>query len=473
MDKIVQAFDHVTGQVYKDEQGQLKVQVVADWPISGGLKRGKEYKSFFEWAKNLNNYHPHIKDVSFQQLCLIRYQTKLYDERVNSFSIFSEEEQDFLQCYHKLRQWPEFCKPKELFSVMEDSQIQGVAEKILQNFEIESDTVRCKDAIELQILISYVKCLLQLFPQIKEFRNIVYQCETRSCIEQINQSPLDFNPDALSIREFLEEKQQQILQLQMVDGDEWTGLIKVYQVLQKTNFLMEGQYTVVKLECLLTLNMLMDFRTFMLSIKAPYIILMACEANQLLKAETTDMIKLFFETMKRNPFIKIIFTIRSEDRATPSLQNVSRDKFGNALVTKVEQSNWCDLTSSSQKKLLEKSVKFQDANISLKEIMSAEFAVPNFLPFGALVEEKELKIADQVPNSNGYDERYYIGRTLRHQKAIKREIFSDKDVKEKHVFLASTEQEFEQLCQMNPNSSVHWLDIDKSGKLLWRQSQGT
>jgi hypothetical protein len=37
MDKIVQAFDPQTGQVYKVEQGQLKVQVVVDWPINAGL----------------------------------------------------------------------------------------------------------------------------------------------------------------------------------------------------------------------------------------------------------------------------------------------------------------------------------------------------------------------------------------------------------------------------------------------------
>jgi hypothetical protein len=52
----------------------------------------------------------------------IRYQTKLYEERVNSFSIYSEEEQEFLQCYRWLRQWPEFFKPKELFSTTEDNQ---------------------------------------------------------------------------------------------------------------------------------------------------------------------------------------------------------------------------------------------------------------------------------------------------------------------------------------------------------------
>jgi len=318
MNKIVQAFDPETEQVYRDEQGLLKVQVVVDWPRSAGILGGREYRSFFEWAKHLNNYHPDIKDVPFQHSCLIRYQTKIYNERVKSLSIFSEEEQEFLQCYHKLRQWPELCKPKELIALMGDSKAQDKAEKLLQNFEIQSDTVRCKDAIELQNMISYVKRLLQLFPEMKGFRNRVYQCETRNCIEKIKQSPLDFNTDAVSIREFLEDEQQQVLQVQMVDGDEWTGLIKVYQVLQKTNCLMESQYTVLKLERLVTLNMLMDFRTLMLSIKAPYIILVACEGSQLLKAETKDLMNTFFETMKQNHFIKLYLPLDQRiDRLLP------------------------------------------------------------------------------------------------------------------------------------------------------------
>jgi hypothetical protein len=104
MDKIVQAFDPETGQVYKDEQGLLKVQVVVDWPICASLKRSKEYKRFFKWAEHLNNYHPNIKGVSFQHMHYypIRYQTKIYDDRVNSLNTFSEEEQEFLQSYHKL-----------------------------------------------------------------------------------------------------------------------------------------------------------------------------------------------------------------------------------------------------------------------------------------------------------------------------------------------------------------------------------
>ena len=41
---------------------------------------------------------------------------------------------------------------------------------------------------------------------------------------------MEFNSDALSFREFLESEQKKVLHLQMVKGDEWTGLIKVHQV---------------------------------------------------------------------------------------------------------------------------------------------------------------------------------------------------------------------------------------------------
>jgi hypothetical protein len=44
----VQAFDPRTGSVCRDEEGRLKVQVVVDWPISGGLSGGEEYRRFFE-----------------------------------------------------------------------------------------------------------------------------------------------------------------------------------------------------------------------------------------------------------------------------------------------------------------------------------------------------------------------------------------------------------------------------------------
>jgi len=475
MKKIVEIFDPETGQVYRDEQGHLKVKLVVEWPICSDLKPGEEYKKFFEMTKHLNNYHPDIKNVSFHLSSCnpIRYETKPYDERVNNLRIFSQEEKEFLQCYLWLRQWTEFYKPKELFSVMEDKQAQEDAEKILQSFQIENDKIHCTDPSELKALIPYVKRLLQLFPEIKEIGQRFWLCETNSCIQQINQSALDFNLDALSFREFLEDNQQQVLQLQMVDGDEWEGLIKVYQVLQKTGCLSAGQYSVLKLERLLFLNMLMLFRTLSQSIKAPYLVLVACEANQLLKVETKDMIRTLFDTIIENPCIKVILTTRSEDGGADFLHHIGREILGNGFVTRDEKLNWCGLTSSSQEKILEKSVKFQGTEIPLNELMSAESPAAKFLPLGALLEEKELTIADPVPNANGYNLSYYIGRTLRHQVTVKQEIYSDKNVNCKHVFLASSEREFEQLRQLYPNSNVHWLDKGKSGNLIWQQTQGS
>ena len=485
IDKIVQAFDPETGQVRKDEQGQLKVQVVVDWPISTGLSGGEEYKTFFEWASYLNSYHPNIKDISFQHLHYfpIRYQTKLYDERVNSFSIFSEEEQDFLQCYRWLRQWPEFFKPKELFSEVKENQAQENAEKIFQSFEIEKDTVRCADAGALQTLIPYVKRLLQLYPKTKEkikhalstdeVRKRVYQFETRRYVERISQSPLEFNSEPSRFREFLESEQQKVLHLRFVKGDEWTGLIKVYQVLQKTGCLIEGQYTILKLKRLLKVNHSMDLSKLMQSAVTPRLLLIACEDNHLLDEETKDVIRTIFDAIKQKTNMKIIFTTPSGGRAVVFLHHMGRRISGEGFLSRVEELTWSDLTASSQEKLLEKSVRFQDANISLKELMSAECPVADFLTLAALLEDKELKIADPVPISNGYNKSYYIGRTLRYQVAIKHEIWNDESVRYSHVYLASTEDEYTKLSQLNPKSHVHWLQKEKSGKLLWQQSQGS
>ena len=211
MDKIVQAFDPDTGNVRKDEKGKLKIQVVVDWPVTDGLSGGKEYESFFDWAKHLNNYHTEkaVEDSLIKGYYPIRYQTRNYDERVTSVSIFSKEECRFLRDYRRLCQLPELFKPKEMFSEMRNNRAQEEAGKKLQSFEFGKQTIRCKDASELQALIPYVKRLLQLFPQIKgktkcalsprEIRNNVYQIGTKHYLKTFQQTPPNFMPNDLSI----------------------------------------------------------------------------------------------------------------------------------------------------------------------------------------------------------------------------------------------------------------------------------
>ena len=94
----------------------------------------------------------------------------------------------------------------------------------------------------------------------------------------------------MSFREFLESEQKKVLHLQMVKGDEWTGLMKVNQVLQTTGCLSEGQYTTLKLEHLLTVNQLMDLGNLTHSIVTPYLLLIASEDNKLLDEEMRDKI---------------------------------------------------------------------------------------------------------------------------------------------------------------------------------------
>jgi hypothetical protein len=51
MDKIKQAFQPETGQVRNDDNGKLKIQEVADWPVIAGLMYGAELNDFFEMGK--------------------------------------------------------------------------------------------------------------------------------------------------------------------------------------------------------------------------------------------------------------------------------------------------------------------------------------------------------------------------------------------------------------------------------------
>jgi len=77
----------------------------------------------------------------------------------------------------------------------------------------------------------------------------------------------------------------------MVDVDEWTGIIKMLHVLQKTDFVMEGRYSLLKLERLLSVNQLMDFSTLMQSTVTPHLLLLACDTNQLLNDEAQHIIR--------------------------------------------------------------------------------------------------------------------------------------------------------------------------------------
>jgi ankyrin repeat protein len=479
-------------EVFKDEKDQLRIREVIDWPVSGRLLRRREYKRFFKWAKQFNDYQPEIREEFpwARGYHPIRYQTKAYEGQVNNLRIFNLEEKEFLQGFRKLSEFPEFFKPKEVFSVMQNDEAEEEAEKKLQSFQIEKDNIRCADASTLQGLIPYVRRLLQLFPKIKEnvnyvsspheIRNRVYQFETKTYLEEIKKSPLDFNSDTLGLKEFLESDQQQVFHLRMVDGDAWTGLIKVYRIIEKicgnTNLLREGQYTILTLDRFLTVNGVMDFNTFMTSTEKLYLLMISWESNNLCNGETQQIFQKLFNTLQGKPFIKIILTTKLEGTCVDFLQHMVTTTLTNMFISRNEKLTWTDLTTESQKKILEKTVDFQGSEIALNQLISFDSPVACFLPIFGLLGAQPIKIAEEpISNSTsyGYSDKLYIDRTFNHQVDIKQDILHDMMKENFPDFLANTEQEFKHLCEQNPESNVHLLVKDKSGKLVWQASQGS
>jgi ankyrin repeat protein len=491
MNKILNIFDSETGQVQKDEKDRLRIREVIDWPVSGRLLRRREYKHFFKWAKKFNDYQPEITDEypRARGYHPIRYQTKVYEEQVNNLRIFNQEEKEFLQGFRMLSNLPEFFKPKEVFSVMQNDKAEEEAEKKIQSFQIENGNVRYADASILQAPISYVRRLLQLFPKIKEnvkyasspheVRNRVYQFETKTYLEEVKKSLLDFNPDILGLKEFL-ESDQQVLHLQMVDGDAWTGLIKVYRIIEKTtgngSFPREGQYAIMSSDRFLTVNKMMDFNTFMTSTETLYLLMISWESNHLCNDEKEQVFRKLFNTVQEKPLIKIILTTQSKGESVDFLQKIATTAPTNMFVSRDEKLTWTDLTTESQKKLLGKTVEFQGRDIALNELIAVDSPVACYLPISGLLGEHPIKIAEElISNSTtyGYNDKWYVDRTFNHQVAIKHEILHD-DVKENFPdFLTNNEQEFKRLCQQNPERNVHLLVKDNSGKLVWQASQGS
>ena len=75
----------------------------------------------------------------------------------------------------------------------------------------------------------------------------------------------------MSLTEFLRSHQIAVLQVQVVNWEERTGLIKVCQVLQETSLVSKGQYNVLTLQPTLTLKTFMELKTLLLSILTPYV----------------------------------------------------------------------------------------------------------------------------------------------------------------------------------------------------------
>jgi len=169
----------------------------------------------------------------------------------------------------------------------------------------------------------------------------------------------------------------------------------------------QGSFIFISLKNLLLLKeeVLMAFRE-----EQNNLLIVDCKEEQAGQIETLS--RMLSEIIKERPGKKVLVIaphnhplasqFRTGQHKPPYQEMVDEFKFG-------------DLTSDSQKKLLDKTVNFQGIEIALNKLMSADSAITKMLPLASLIAGKELEIGPSVPVSNGYDECFYIGRTLNFQ----------------------------------------------------------
>ena len=207
-------------------------------------------------------------------------------------------------------------------------------------------------------------------------------------MEQINESPLHVEFDAVCFGNFLNSEEHKVHQLRMVDGDAWTGLIKVHQVLENTlsmiDLLSEIHYTILMLEHLLLVDGSFSVNTLLQSTTAPHLLMVLCETNQLLNVENKQIHKSLFNTLRQKQSIKIIFPSQSEGDTVPFPQDIAKEILSDGFLTRDEQLTWSDLTHRSQEKLLQKTSKISRCLYSSKPgnvcwISSSKLSASSFL----------------------------------------------------------------------------------------------
>ena len=103
-----------------------------------------------------------------------------------------------------------------------------------------------------------------------------------------------------------------------------------------------------------------------------HLLMIACGTNQTINGELRDMFKELFSILKKNQAKKIILTAQSDDSTADFIQRTATETLGEGFITTDEQLAWSDLTASSQRKMLEKTVIFQGRKFALSQMTSAE-----------------------------------------------------------------------------------------------------
>ncbi|KAJ6215349.1 hypothetical protein RDWZM_009849 [Blomia tropicalis] len=395
---ILETFDKKIG-LFKKENGIFKIQEVVDWPETSVLKRD-EYNKFFEWAKELNNYHPTYKDVKFNDYHLIRYQTKEFNEKQCSLNVFSQLEQQFLKQYQSVRLFSGFYNLNKLF----DEEHLKLLDKLSIDESNHSVKIQNGSIVELYNTISYIRQLLIKYPGKNE--KLETWLSNESIVENIYKnvsiSYLDINKHWLKFEicenierklvEFLTNQNQIVWKIDVTSGDTFCTLKQIYTTfLKKIKNESICKYTekhciVLDLKNLLQINRYIKALNFVKSTKN-HNRLLIIEYNPNQADNNDDYIKTFFanlfDELKSSNTCKIILCAKDNYILKNILSlNLDTQQY---IETKDEGFTWNDLDIKSQTVLLKRKIVFQEKKINLEELID------------------ELNIKDQIDQLIDYD----------------------------------------------------------------------
>jgi ankyrin repeat protein len=510
MTKILEVFDPTTGQIRKEENGEMLVYDVVDWPFCS-LRNFNEYNEFFKFIKcfKLKSYHVDEFKVNF---CPIRYQIKPFNDNECSINVFTQSEQNFLKIYQTLAQEPDIFQISSLFDSINDERTN--VQEILNGFKINDTVICCASAEKLKKFIPYVKLLLQqLYPDIKidiekylnnsglQIAKKFYEIQTEQYLA--GKSSFDFeNNDDLKdkITNFLNDNQKKVWQA-IVQEDTHIGFNKIYQLLKKSDLIEQYYFIALDLERLLNANRFLSLKKLFESNELTNLLIMVeIKQNDNVGLKSVEG---FFENLLidlKNEFksIKIMFLTQNND-FSEMLSNLCGELSYSLSTTKIQGVVWKDFTNEAKPEILKKKVLFQGNELSLNNLTKclSDETLNRILETKTIVKLLNNNLIKIGPDlSFDYDESYYIPRSLNYYTKINNDLFKEEDIKSdiilisgdieiakrylsnnlKFIFESNDEQaknKFTELCKKSPKSKIHWLKYENHAEsFIWQRSQG-
>ncbi|WP_375316602.1 ankyrin repeat domain-containing protein [Wolbachia endosymbiont (group A) of Colletes cunicularius] len=461
----------------------------------------------------------------------IRYETKYLNEDYKderSLNAFTQPERKFLEEYKFLERYKEDLQGivtlEELFdSLKDDKKLISEIMEMLKDCEVENGIVRVRTQ-NLQEFIPYIKRMLHLFPEMKQkvagayyklpsnIHNKLYQLISSSYLNLIKGS-LDFGRDNFGFKAFLEDNNLKILHT--VQSCTSLGATRVY----KTFNLVRNDYRDEKHHAFLNLDRVFYlggeiFISFLKKIDYKYLLIIECDEvlndkDDMLNSKIKGFLKELFKVLKENHNIKVILVTERDSKLSSFVRTCNESS--RSYQEKSIEARFNDLTSDSQRKLLEKTVIFQGREVPLSAVINRDGNLDTIIDPETVVElfkNKKIEIGKALP-SLGETEGYYIERKLVKKVKVKEEVLEDDNLtdlfaisninKEELSSLVggrkvrnfseedpnpvrfitlnenaeeNVEENFNNLCNRYSDCTIHWLERKNNGDLIWRKSHG-